>query len=64
MNLVCRLFGHKPPSESSTVGGEYGSIRYSVVDGIGRQHAELYGECPRCGKEYRVMRTHVRREHE
>jgi uncharacterized C2H2 Zn-finger protein len=30
-------------------------------DGIGRLHAEVFSECPRCGNEFRLCRIHVPR---
>lgn len=64
MSLICKLFGHKPPIYSNNAGGEYGTLQYNEIDGIGRQHASLYANCPRCGVSYHVMNTHVRKDHE
>jgi hypothetical protein len=59
MSLLCRMFGHRPPSETRGAGWSYMDIKLGTVDGIGRQHAFLYGTCPRCEQDYLVGRTHV-----
>ena len=50
--LICKLLGHKPPVH-------YGKVIPSVVDGIGREHAFVEAECPRCGKRYHVVDIHL-----
>lgn len=59
MNILCEIFGHKPPGYARQVGGEYMDFVYFVTDGIGRRHAVLYGECPRCKEIYEVGKTHI-----
>ncbi len=58
MSILCTLFGHRS-NEHVYSGGEYMHVRYGpVVDGIGREHFDLYAKCRRCGKEYRAGRIH------
>lgn len=59
MSILCKIFGHKPPCYWQNIGGDYIKLILEGVDGIGRQHARLKGECPRCKKEYWVGSTHV-----
>lgn len=59
MNILCKIFGHQPPSCSPLQGGDYVRIATSITDGIGREHAWLKGECPRCGQEYHVGKVHL-----
>lgn len=66
MSILCLLFGHQPPVYSKpgwySPGNEYAQIKRGVYeDGIGRLHAEVFSECPRCGKEFRLCRIHVPR---
>jgi hypothetical protein len=61
-NVLCRVFGHKPPAYSAGRGwggGEYAKVRLAGRDGIGRQHADVFGECSRCAKTFWVCRVHV-----
>jgi len=61
--LVCKIVGHQPPVYGRkgwwSPGEEYAKVRLDGRDGIGREHAEVVGECPRCGESYRVCRIHV-----
>ncbi len=57
MNIICKIFGHRS-MEHIHSGGEYMTIRPTSIDGIGREHATLYGRCPRCGVEHRVGAAH------
>lgn len=57
MSILCALFGHKS-MEGIYSGGEYCTVRPTSIDGIGREHAELHGRCPRCGTEHVVGRIH------
>lgn len=60
MNILCKLFGHKS-MENIYGGGQYVKIRgVAYIDGIGREHFTLYGDCPRCGKNHRVGSIHGR----
>jgi ribosomal protein L37E len=34
-------------------------VKLNTVDGIGRQHASVYAECKRCGKEFFAGMIHV-----
>lgn len=61
--LICNIFGHQPPTCGRkgwwSPGEEYAKVRLDGRDGIGREHAAVIGECPRCGVIYRVCRIHV-----
>lgn len=63
MNILCKMFGHKPPVYAKkgwySPGEEYAKVRGDVVDGIGRHHAEVIGECARCKEEFRLARIHI-----
>ena len=63
MNLLCAIFGHKPPVYAEkgwwSPGEEYGRVQMETTDGIGRNHAKIYAECPRCAAEFCVARIHV-----
>jgi len=55
--LFCSIFGHKT-NEKVFTGGEYMTISVGPIDGIGREHATLYGTCPRCRKVHRMGKIH------
>lgn len=56
--LLCILFGHRS-LEDTYSGADYVTVERGPVDGIGREHAVLYGRCPRCDRKYRVGRLHL-----
>jgi hypothetical protein len=56
-NILCTLFGHKS-LEGVYSGAEYMRVLPTTIDGIGREHADLYARCPRCGCSYRAGRIH------
>ena len=58
-SLLCAMFGHKPPCESKNPGGDYAVVYGDYEDGVHRRHAEIYADCVRCGKTYRVCRIHI-----
>lgn len=62
-NVVCRLFGHKPPVYAKkgwySPGEEYGQVIVGPTDGTGRTHATVVGECARCGVQFKVARIHL-----
>lgn len=58
MNLICKLFGHKS-REKCYSGGEYMRVSIYTTDGIGRVHATLSAQCPRCNAEYRAGMIHL-----
>ena len=59
MSLLCAIFGHKQVSDNTSGGSEYATdVRGPVVDGIGRQHFDLYVPCPRCHERYLACRIH------
>lgn len=68
MNMLCTLFGHKPPVYAKkgwySPGEEYGTIRLGVIDGLGTQHAMVEAECARCGQRFIVARVHLPKEPE
>src|ERR1700751_5760424 len=55
--LICKMFGHKS-TENIYSGAEYMDIRPGAIDSIGREHATLWGRCPRCGVRHRVGQVH------
>lgn len=64
MSLRCQLFGHKPPVYSRrgwwSPGNEYANPPHSIqIDGTGRVHAVIDGECARCGRTVRLCRIHL-----
>lgn len=63
MNILCMMFGHKPPVYAKkgwySPGQEYAKVRECGVDGVGRRHGEVTGECARCKKEFRMARIHI-----
>lgn len=59
MSLLCKVFGHQPPSMWPNHGGSYMDIKNVHTDGIRRYHARLEGECPRCRQTYTVGMTHL-----
>lgn len=63
MGLLCSIFGHKPPVYRQkgwwSPGEEYATVILRGVDGIGRQHAEVRGECARCGEQFLICRVHL-----
>ena len=60
MGLFCWLFGHLPSFGYGGVeGAGYFKVELDAVDGLGTQHARLYTDCHRCGKNYKVGMIHV-----
>ena len=64
MSVLCKLFGHQPPVYGErgwwSPGEEYAKVEKSIVtDGIGRHHATVTSECPRCGREFKLCRIHL-----
>ena len=63
MNILCKIFGHQPPTYAKkgwySPGEEYGKVIRGVVDGIGQEHAKVEAECARCGKRFIVARIHL-----
>jgi hypothetical protein len=62
MNLLCKIFGHKPPEYGRNKGwggSEYMDIQIFTTDGIRREHAYVEGQCPRCEQTYTVGKVHV-----
>jgi hypothetical protein len=56
MKIRCLLFGHELHSS------KYAKTELREVDGIGRQHADLIGECVHCSERFKVCRTIIRQE--
>jgi hypothetical protein len=60
VNLICKLFGHRPRfGYASIEGAGYFKVKSTVTDGIGRVHASLITECHRCGVVYQVGMLHL-----
>ncbi len=63
MKLICSLFGHRPAFGYGHVeGGGYFIVKKTVIDGMGVQHARLFCNCERCGKNYQVGMIHLPKE--
>lgn len=61
-NLICHMFGHKSPSYAAHKGWggyEYAELGAPYIDGIGRQHARVTGECARCNMRFFICMVHV-----
>jgi hypothetical protein len=63
-NILCLIFGHQPPVYAKkgwfSPGQEYAKVSKNIqIDGIGRKHADIYSECPRCKKEFRICKIHL-----
>lgn len=62
-NILCKLFGHQPPVYAQTgwysPGQEYMKIRKGAIDAIGREHADIVSECPRCKEIFKIGRIHL-----
>lgn len=64
MNILCKIFGHKPPVYAKkgwfSPGEEYAKVEKNIItDGIGRKHAVIKSKCPRCGIEFKLCRIHL-----
>lgn len=63
MNIICKIFGHQPPVYAVkgwySPGEEYARVIESITDGIGRQHAFVESECPRCHQGFTLCRIHL-----
>lgn len=55
--LRCKLFGHTPPMQASTV--SYGRVIGQGVDHTGCERAVVYATCDRCGEDYLAIRIHL-----
>lgn len=62
MNILCKIFGHKPPVYACkgwwSPGEEYALLRNIDRDGTGRFHAMVFGKCARCENEFKICRVH------
>ncbi len=63
-NILCMTFGHQPPVYAEkgwfSPGQEYATkVINEETDGVGRKHARVMSECPRCGKEFKLCRIHI-----
>jgi len=63
-NILCSIFGHKPPVYAKkgwfSPGQEYAKVHKNItIDGIGRQHADVYSECPRCKESFKLCKIHL-----
>lgn len=60
MNILCRLFGHRPAFGYGNAEGDgYFDVKIGITDGSGRVHAKLQCNCERCGIKYQVGKIHV-----
>lgn len=60
---LCHLFGHALPTGSGS-GRPYLRQKGGPVDGMGTHHVRLFGECPRCGKDWHIANLHDTGDHE
>lgn len=59
MNILCKLFGHKPLTGGGYCGDAgYARVVSSTTDGTNTKHLYLTATCPRCGTEYRICNVH------
>jgi hypothetical protein len=59
MNIVCRIFGHiARPYGRAKDDVAYGQVKLYTIDNLGTEHWEVFGECDRCGRKYRMARFH------
>ena len=63
MNVLCKIFGHKPPVYAKSgwysPGQEYGKLKVLNADNTGRVHGIILGDCARCNKEFMMARVHL-----
>lgn len=63
MNALCKVFGHQPPIYADrgwfSPGEEYAVVKGGYTDGVGRVHAEVISECPRCKEKFKLCRIHI-----
>lgn len=63
MNLLCKIFGHQPPVYAQrgwySPGEQYMHVKSFAIDGIGKEHASITSECPRCKKNFLVGKIHL-----
>lgn len=67
MNILCKIFGHQPPVYAKkgwfSPGEEYARVDSNIIiDGIGRKHAIVTSECPRCKTKFKLCRIHLPRD--
>lgn len=59
MSVACRLFGHRTlPYGNQPWDAAYGRAAFYTIDNLGTEHWEVFGECSRCGANYRMARFH------
>ena len=66
-NILCKIFGHKPPVYAKkgwySPGEEYAKVDSNIiVDGIGRRHVAIRSECPRCKEIFKLCMIHLPEE--
>lgn len=65
-SILCKLFGHQPPVYAKkgwySPGEEYARVRVGTTDGVGTTHAEVFGKCARCEREFKLCRIHLPRK--
>jgi len=60
MNILCKMFGHKPLTRSGHAGGvAYAGVSANQVDGVNTWHLTLRAKCPRCEERYDICKVHV-----
>lgn len=65
MNVLCALFGHKAPQyahHKGWGGHEYCKLGLPYKDGVGRKHVSIFGDCARCGHNFKVGMAHLPKE--
>ncbi len=56
MSILCELFGHKISNKRPW--NRYFIAKGGAIDGIGRQHINLYCECDRCEERIKFGMIH------
>lgn len=62
MNILCAIFGHKPPQYGGKPHYAKSPPASIWTDGTGRGHVNLYGACDRCGESFRIVSFHPPKE--
>lgn len=64
MNILCKIFGHKPPVYAKrgwySPGEQYAKLDENIItDGVRRKHAKVFSSCPRCNQTFMLCRIHL-----
>jgi len=63
MNIICKMFGHRPEPgyyrDRDYSYNSYFKVKYLTTDGINRHHARLETVCRRCKKTFNIGLIHI-----